>query len=101
MATAKKLCGITHTSLVLTDGSYLYAGDAPAHLPFQAQSSVTITMSYETVTEAEQVFAALSNRGTVTMAMAESFWAKTFGMVTDRFDTSWAINGEPQPLVQQ
>ena len=33
--------------------------------------------------------------GQVTMALAPTFWAKSFGMVTDRFGVSWAVNGEP------
>jgi uncharacterized glyoxalase superfamily protein PhnB len=27
--------------------------------------------------------------------LIRAFWAKTFGMLTDRFGVSWAVNGEP------
>ena len=32
------------------------------------------------------------------MPLAPTFWAKTFGMLTDRYGVSWAVNGEPIPL---
>jgi hypothetical protein len=37
----------------------------------------------------------LSQGGQVTMPLAPAFWAKTFGMLTDHFGISWAVNGEP------
>jgi PhnB protein len=30
----------------------------------------------------------------VTMAMQPSFWAKSFGMLVDKFGTPWIVNGE-------
>ena len=48
--------------------------------------------------EGEQVFAALSGGGKVTMPMGPTFWAKRFGMVTDRYGVPWIVNGEPIPL---
>jgi PhnB protein len=29
------------------------------------------------------------------MPLAPSFWARSFGMLTDRFGISWAVNGAP------
>ena len=43
---------------------------------------------------AEKVFDALAAGGRVTMPMSPAFWAKTFGMLTDRFGTPWIVNGE-------
>ena len=42
--------------------------------------------------EAERVFEALAEGGTVTMPLAPTFWAKSFGMVTDRFGAPWMVN---------
>ena len=47
---------------------------------------------------AQRAFAALADGGTVTMPLSPTFWAKTFGMLTDRHGVSWAINGEPIAL---
>jgi PhnB protein len=32
------------------------------------------------------------------MAMAPSFWAKSFGMLVDKFGTPWIVNGELLPM---
>ena len=32
------------------------------------------------------------------MLMQPAIWAKTWGMLTDRFGTPWIINGEMIPL---
>jgi len=85
---------ILHARIRFEDGSYIYAGDTPVHMPYDGIRGVTITMSYPTSAEAERVFNALSDGGTVTMPLGPMFWAKSAGMVTDRFGTPWIINGE-------
>jgi PhnB protein len=40
------------------------------------------------------VFHALAADGNVTMPIQETFWARRFGMLTDRFGTPWMINCE-------
>ncbi|MDR1075656.1 MAG: hypothetical protein LBL59_04965 [Xanthomonadaceae bacterium] len=46
------------------------------------------------IEEAEHGFAALSESGTVQSPLAETFRAKRFGEVTDRFGVPWKINCE-------
>lgn len=41
--------------------------------------------------EAERVFAALGDGGTVNMPMAKTFFASSFGMVADRFGVAWMV----------
>jgi PhnB protein len=53
-------------------------------------------MNYPTVAEAERVFRALADGGKVTMPQQPTMWARSCGMVTDRFGTPWIINGELQ-----
>jgi PhnB protein len=89
---------ILHARLVLPGGGMLYAGDAPGHVPYEGIKGVSITIDYATVAEAEKVFATLAEGGTVSMPMSESFWAKRFGMLTDKFGTPWIVNGEPIPV---
>jgi PhnB protein len=42
--------------------------------------------------EAERLFAALCDGGTVQMPLAKTFWSPRFGMVADRFGVSWMIS---------
>ena len=72
---------IIHARLRFNDGSYLFAGDAPAQAPYEGIKSVSIAMNYPSVAEADRVFKALADGGTVTMPLQPTTWAKTFGMV--------------------
>jgi PhnB protein len=55
------------------------------------------TLSYSVATEAEadRVFAALSEGGTVQMPLGKTFWSPRFGMLTDRFGIAWMVNTVP------
>ena len=85
---------IMHACLNFKDGGSLYAGDCPPGVAFEATKGIAITMNYPTVAEATLRFNALAEGGTVQMPLGIVFWAKIFGMVTDRFGTPWIINGE-------
>lgn len=87
--------GIMHACLSLPGGAMLFAGDAPPGTPFEGMKGVMLALQYDTVAQAEAVFRALENGGKVTMPLAPAFWSKSFGMLTDRFGVSWAVNGEP------
>lgn len=43
---------------------------------------------------AARVFEGLSDGGTVTMPLGETFWSPCFGMCTDRFGVSWMVDVE-------
>jgi PhnB protein len=85
---------ILHARLRFDDGSYIYAGDAPVHMSYDGIKGVTLTMSYSSTAEGEAVFNSLAEGGTVMMPFQPAFWAKSAGMLKDRFGTSWNINGE-------
>jgi len=89
---------IMHARLALPGGGVLYAGDAPAHMPYEGIKGVSITLNYDSTAQAQKVFDALSAGGTVTMPMQPAFWAKAWGMLIDRFGTPWIVNGELLPL---
>ena len=54
----------------------------------------SLSIAAQTAEEADRFFAALSEGGTVTMPLGPTFWAKKFGMLTDRFGLGWMINLE-------
>ena len=73
----------------------LFAGDTPPGMPYDGVKGVMLALQYDTVDQAHSAFNALSQGGQVTMPMAPAFWAQTFGMLTDCFGVSWAVNGAP------
>jgi PhnB protein len=89
---------ILHAHLELPGGGELMAGDSPRDMRDGTMQGVSLALNYASVAEAERVFRALGEGGEVTMPMQPSFWAKMFGMVTDRFGAAWIVNGEPLPV---
>ena len=86
---------VAHANLVLDGNGMLSAGDCPTNLPYEGIKGVTLTLIYDTTEQAQRVFDALAEGGTVKMPMQPTFWAKTWGMLIDRFGTPWMVNGEP------
>ena len=89
---------IMHARLALPGGSTLYAGDIMGQMTYQGMHGVSIALNYGTVAEAKTIFERLADGGKVSMAMAPTFWAKSFGMVSDKFGTHWIVNGELLPV---
>ena len=87
-----------NAQLELPGGAFLYAGDAPGHIPYEGIKGVSIALNYDSVEEAESIFNALAQGGTVTMPFSPTFWAKKFGMLIDQFGVAWIINGELTPV---
>ncbi|HET6327618.1 MAG TPA: VOC family protein [Planctomycetaceae bacterium] len=89
---------ILNAQLELPGGALLYAGDAPAHVPYKEIQGVTLALNYDTVEEAESKFNTLAQGGQVTMPFGPTFWARKFGMLVDKYGVAWVINGELLPL---
>jgi PhnB protein len=87
---------IMHAYLVHPDFA-LMAGDTPPGMPHSPMQGVMLTLTYDSVADAERVFEALADGGKVTMAPGETFWAGYFGMCSDRYGTHWGVNGAPKP----
>jgi len=71
----------------------LMGGDAPSGRPSKPQGFCS-SIHIDDPIEAERIFKDLGQGGQVTMPMAETFWARRFGMLTDRFGVPWMINCE-------
>lgn len=83
---------IMHARLQVGD-RLLMGGDAPSQF-FSKPQGFCVNIMTDTPAEAERIFRDLGKGGTVTMPMAETFWAQRFGMLTDKFGTPWMINCE-------
>ena len=83
---------IIHARLVV-DGVALMGSDCPPD-HFEKMQGFSVALNIKEPAEAERVFNALAEGGTVRMPLEETFWAVKFGMLTDRFGTPWMINCE-------
>ncbi len=81
---------ILHASLCLGDGT-LMGSDCPPGM-YEKPQGFSVTLQVKDPAEAERVFAALAENGTVRMPIAETFFASRFGMLTDQFGIPWMVN---------
>ena len=74
-------------------GTVLMGADAPAGR-YKKPEGLVVSITVEELNKARQVFEELAADGSVQMPFAETFWAKGFGMCTDRYDIPWMVNCE-------
>jgi len=85
---------ILHARLVAGD-KVLMGSDAPPGR-FQQPQGFSLSLTIDNPAEAERLFHALAENGTVHMPLAKTFWAARFGMLVDRFGIPWMINCEKE-----
>ena len=83
---------IMHARLTVGD-TILMGSDAPPDR-YEQMRGFSVTLNIDEAKQAERVFSALSENGTIQMPIQETFWAVRFGMLVDQFGTPWMINCE-------
>lgn len=81
---------IMHAALTIGD-AVIFASDAPM-TKANNFSGVYLSVHPTSVEEADRMFAALKEGGEVEMPLEETFWAKRFGMLYDRWGVKWMFN---------
>jgi PhnB protein len=83
---------IMHARLVVGDQVLMGSDAPPDH--FEKTQGMSVALQVNDPIEAERIFAALADNGTVRMPIQPTFWAIRFGMLTDRFGIPWMVNCE-------
>ena len=83
---------IMHARLVVADAVLMGSDAPPEH--FQQPQGFSVALGVNEPAEAERIFNALAEKGTVRMPIQQTFWALRFGMLVDRFGIPWMINCE-------
>ena len=65
--------------------------DAPPGRAGKPGNNFSISVQTESEPQAEAIFAKLAEGGQVTMPLTETFFAKKFGMVNDKFNVTWMV----------
>jgi PhnB protein len=68
----------------------LMGADVPPER-FQPMRSVYLSLTVDSAAEAQRLYTLLSDGGEVFMEMEETFFAVRFGMLRDKFGTSWMV----------
>ena len=80
---------VAHARMELGETMLLGADIPPDR--FQPMRSAYLTLMVNSVDEAERIYALLKDGGQIFMAMEETFFARRFAMLRDRFGTSWML----------
>jgi PhnB protein len=83
---------ILHARLQIGD-QVVMGSDAPPDR-YEQPKGFSVSVSVDDPAEADRIFGALAEQGTVRMAIQKTFWAIRFGTLVDRFGIPWMINCE-------
>ena len=83
---------IMHSELTTTSGFSLMASDTPSSMELPTSSSVTVSLSGEDEAELTGYWERLLDGGTATMPLNKAPWGDSFGMLVDKFGTTWMVN---------
>jgi PhnB protein len=80
---------VLHARITIGDAE-ISAADVPPDR-FQPMRSAYLSLSVDTIQDAERIYALLSDGGQIFMPMEETFFAVRFAMLRDKFGTSWML----------
>ncbi len=84
---------IMHVSLPVGDSMLMGSDTSSAFGPLAVTgTNFSISIDVESNARADELFAQLSEGGSVKMPMADTFWGSYFGLCTDQYGVSWMIS---------
>lgn len=85
---------IMHITLPIGDKSRLMGSDSGGEWAPETVvgNNFSLSISADSIEQADRYFNLLSAEGKVTMPMGKTFWGEYFGMCTDKFDVNWMIS---------
>jgi PhnB protein len=81
---------VVHARVQIGD-TILMGSDVPSDRYPGAPRGFALSARFPNVAESERAFETLANGGQISMPMGQTFFAPSFGMVTDRFGVPWMI----------
>jgi PhnB protein len=90
---------VMHVALPIGDGFVLMGSDTPEPDPLSGQgyhlhagNNFYVSLHAESPEEAQRLFAALAEGGSIEAPLAPMFWGALYGTLTDRFGIQWMVN---------
>lgn len=92
---------VMHVSLPISEETMLMGSDSmPGMHEVKQGNNFSLSINANSREEAERLFGALSEGGTVTMPLENTFWGAFFGMWTDKFGINWMVNYDDPAKMQ-
>jgi PhnB protein len=83
---------IMHARMVVGNTLLMGSDSPPEH--YETPKGFAVSLMIDSPEDADRIFQALAENGTVEMPIGKTFWAIRFGMLVDRFGIPWMINCE-------
>ena len=80
---------VMHSTLKIGD-SMVYASDGRCQSPAKF-SGIALSLGMKDDASAAKAFSALAEGGQITMPLAPTFFATSFGLVVDKFGVAWMV----------
>ncbi len=81
---------IMHAEIKVGDRVLMGSDGMPGE--YAEPKGISVMLGIDDPAEADRVFNALAENGTVQMPIQKTFWAARFGMLIDQFGIPWMIN---------
>lgn len=92
---------VMHVRLEISAETILYGSDIfPGTKGFKQGDQYAVSLNADSREEATDLFTKLSEGGTVTMPLADTFWGAYFGMWKDQFGIDWMVNFDDPDIIQ-
>jgi len=88
---------VMNAQINLKNGDTLMISDVPPGMgmpDFQKGNNMSVTLLFDEIEEARNVFNKLLEGGKVGMELQETFWSPLYGSLTDRFGIEWQVSVE-------
>ena len=84
---------VMHASFTAPGVAFLCSDGRPGneHDVDPDEGNVSLALSVTDKAEADRIFAALSQGGSVKMPLDDAFWGGRFGVIHDKFGTEWMV----------
>ena len=85
---------IMHISIPINESTTLMGSDTAGEWGPKTivGNNISLSLNVDNKPEAESLFKLLSEDGTITMPMEDTFWGDYFGMCIDKFGINWMIS---------
>jgi len=82
---------VMHVALPVGDSILMGSDSTTFGPPVAVGNNFSISVDADSREQADELIAALSDGGAVTLAMEDQFWGAYFGMCVDRFGVNWML----------
>lgn len=85
---------LMHCVLKIGDTIIMAADNCSNEHSTTVGDNISLALGLDSVENTETIFGKMSDGGTITMPLQETYWAARFGMLKDKFGINWMFNCE-------